>query len=79
MKRHTERIIVYLFGCFTLCHGVLEIREPDPVEEESGDAEDKVEGEVGPALVLGAVHEEGVGEEEAETQDNVHISEQCDY
>ena len=34
---------------------------------------------MGPALVLGAVHEEGVGEEEAETQDNVHISEQCDY
>jgi len=29
---------------------------------------------VGPALVLGAVHEEGVGEKEAETQDNVHIS-----
>ena len=65
---------MYLFAGLTLSHGVLQVDEPGPVEDEGGDGEDEVEGEVGPALVLAAVHQDEVADQEGETQHYVNIS-----
>ena len=65
----------HLLGSFTLPHCIFEIDKPGPVEQQSGDAEDKVECQVGLALMLAAVHQHTVGHQEGEAQDNVHISE----
>ena len=65
---------VYLFAGLALPHGVLQVDKPGPVEDEGGDGEDEVEGEVGPALVLAAVHQDEVADQEGETQHYVNIS-----
>ena len=43
------------------------------MEGEGGDAEHEVEGEVGPAAVLGTVQQHQVGGQEGETQADVNI------
>ena len=64
----------HLFAGLALPHGILQVDKPGPVEDEGGDGEDEVEGEVGPALVLAAVHQDEVADQEGETQHDVNIS-----
>ena len=66
---------VYLLAGLVLPHGVLQVDEPGPVEDEGGHREDEVEGAVGPALVLAAVHQDEVADQEGEAQHDVNISE----
>ena len=65
----------HLFAGLTLPHSVLQVDEPGPVEDEGGDREDEVEGQVGPAGVLAAVHQDQVADQEGQAQHDVHISE----
>ena len=69
-----KRKYFYLFAGLALPHCILQVDKPGPVEDEGGDGEDEVEGEVGPALVLAAVHQDEVADQEGETQHDVNIS-----
>ena len=64
MGKSAKSSHVYLLAGLALPHGVLQVDEPGPVEDEGGDREDEVEGEVGAALVLAAVHEDQVADQE---------------
>jgi len=66
--------IWHLLARFALTHGVLQVDEPGPVQDQGGHGEDKVEGEVGAALVLAAVHEDEVADQEGEAEHDVNIS-----
>ena len=39
---------IHLLGSLALAHGVLEVHEPGPVEQQRGHAQHEVEGQVGP-------------------------------
>ena len=62
-----------LFGSLALLLAVLEIGEPDPVEDEDRHAEDEEQGERLPPPLDGAVAEQDLGGQEAEAQQDVNI------
>ena len=63
----------YLLGRLVLSLPVLEIGEPDPVEDEDRHAEDEEQGEGLPPPLDGAVAEQDLGGQQAQTQQDVHI------
>ena len=68
-----EYPISNLFGSLTLLLAVLEIGEPDPVEDEDRHTEDEEQGEGLPPPLDGAVAEQHLGGQQAQTQQDVHI------
>ena len=62
-----------LFGGLALLLAILEIGEPDPVEDEDRHAKDEEQGEGLPPPLDGAVAEQDLGGEQAQAQQDVHI------
>ena len=62
-----------LFRGLALLLAILEIGEPDPVEDEDRHAEDEEQGEALPPPLDGAVAEQDLGGEQAQAQQDVYI------
>ena len=50
--RYLLSLDIHLLGSLALSHGVLEVHEPCPVEQQRGDAQHEVEGQVGPGDMM---------------------------
>ena len=75
MGKSAKSSHLYLLAGLALPHGVLQVDEPGPVEDQGGHGEDEVEGEVGAAPVLAAVHQDEMADQEGEAEHDVNISE----